>query len=279
MANLANTKSPIAGWREMPDGNRLLAMLLVAVLVVVGLAILQDFLQAARRGGAFYFSESLLFKTVWFFFPPMLMLIGRFLRSGRATAWPAKFQLVAIATSIHLLLVPPTVWLISSLFREQHYGVVKVFTFTASNDLLVMILVYTCFIFWVKPAAAPAHLAPREEKPASGSLVVGSGGQFHRIELDEILYVQSATPYVAIQVGSRQLLHLSTLASMGERLGSRFIRVHRSTCVNIDKVSSCKSRLNGDYDLTMHDGSEVRLSRNYAAAFKARFGQGPQLRP
>lgn len=50
-----------------------------------------------------------------------------------------------------------------------------------------------------------------------------------------------------------------------------FVRVHKSTIVNLEKVSSFKSRLNGDYDLLLKNGTIVRLSRTYAANFKNEF--------
>ena len=275
----ASIETPFAGWRGLPDGNRLLSILLVSVTLVVGLAIFQDFLQAMRRGGAFYFSESLLFKSVWLFFPPILMTLARALRSRKFPTRITKARLAALAILVHLALVPPTVWLVSSLFFDHSYGVVKVFTYTVSNDLLPIIAVYASFVFLLKPRVGIEAATAPDAAPSPRFLVVQSGRQAQRIALDDILHVQSATPYVAIQVGERQHLHLATMAAIGKQLGPQFLRIHRSTRVNLDKVVACTSRLNGDYDLTLVDGSRVRLSRNYAAAFKARFATGPQLKP
>lgn len=274
MADTAHANPFSARW-SLPDGNRLARFLLVAVALVVGLAILQDFLQAMRRGGAFYWSESLLFKTVWFTFPPVLLLLARQIETGRSATLAGKALLVALATLAHLALVPPTVWLMSALFLDHHYEALKVFTYTLSNDLLAILLVYTAFVGLAKvPARAAA-----DERPAPRHLVVNSGRKYQRVALDEILTVTSATPYVAIKIGETEHLHLATMASIGKQLGPRFVRVHRSARVNIDKVAGLTSRLNGDYDLTLVDGSQVRLSRHYAAAFKARFGAGPRLTP
>jgi two-component system LytT family response regulator len=53
-----------------------------------------------------------------------------------------------------------------------------------------------------------------------------------------------------------------------DQLDSRFVRIHRSTIVNIQSVSKWTSRGNGDYDLLMSEGTLLRLSRNYAQAFR-----------
>ena len=50
-----------------------------------------------------------------------------------------------------------------------------------------------------------------------------------------------------------------------------FVQIHKSLIVNLAHVESYKSRLNGDYDITMSNGTSLRLSRTYARAFKAKF--------
>ncbi|RYF37203.1 MAG: LytTR family transcriptional regulator, partial [Cytophagaceae bacterium] len=49
---------------------------------------------------------------------------------------------------------------------------------------------------------------------------------------------------------------------------------HKSCIVNITKVRSYQSRLNGDYDLLLSNEVVLRVSRNYASGFKTAF-EGP----
>ncbi len=91
------------------------------------------------------------------------------------------------------------------------------------------------------------------------------------IEQSEILYLYAEKPYIAIHTGSKTYLHSSTLKSIIHHLDPAFLRIHKSIIVNTCAVVSYKSRQNGDYDLCMSDGTELRLSRNYAAAFKEAF--------
>ncbi|MGH9949634.1 MAG: LytR/AlgR family response regulator transcription factor, partial [Pyrinomonadaceae bacterium] len=76
---------------------------------------------------------------------------------------------------------------------------------------------------------------------------------------------------------TKRYLHNETLKSILETLDNEtFVRIHKSLIVNISNVRSYKSRLNGDYDLTVADGTSLRLSRTYAATFKEKFRRGHQ---
>ncbi len=103
-------------------------------------------------------------------------------------------------------------------------------------------------------------------------IIVSNGTNNIPVAVNDIMYITASTPYIVLHLESKQHLHSETLKSIQEQLDkSRFIRVHKSTIVNIDKVTSYKSRSNGDYDLTLQNGATTRLSRNFASGFKACF--------
>jgi two-component system LytT family response regulator len=47
-----------------------------------------------------------------------------------------------------------------------------------------------------------------------------------------------------------------------------FLRIHRSTLVNKDRISELRALDNGEYDVLMQDGTQLKLSRNYRAALQ-----------
>ena len=102
-------------------------------------------------------------------------------------------------------------------------------------------------------------------------LIVNSGKLSTKINLAEIIYIKSATPYIMIYLANKNYIHSDTLKSIMTRLDQRFFRIHKSCIVNIEHVITFTSRLNGDYDLTLQNGVELRLSRHYAEAFKSVF--------
>ena len=62
-------------------------------------------------------------------------------------------------------------------------------------------------------------------------------GQWRRVQLDDILYVAAEGDYAKVHCRSGVLLTLNTLTQMEDRLpASRFVRVHRSTIVNLRHV-------------------------------------------
>ncbi len=285
------------------NGNKFLIALLFVIVTVVFVGIFQDYLQSKRNNNLFFFSESLLFKSFWMLFPPILWLLKYLHQNRKLDTYPRIGVTLIAATMTHAVLTSLTVWGLSVIFRDQSYGVVKVLTFTLANDLVTIILVYGVFIYALK------YLANYNQKSKSGSqllnvqlsgtsnsnveamekqspdaissvnyLVVNSGKNNARLNLNDILYIRSATPYVSIQMADSEYLQSTSLKLIAEKLDFRFIRIHRSCIVNIEKVLSYQSRLNGDYDLTLDNGSEVRLSRNYVKAFRRHFGSTPQLK-
>jgi len=108
------------------------------------------------------------------------------------------------------------------------------------------------------------------------NFIVLDGKKRTNISTNDILFVSSNPPYINIHHQAKMYMHKETLKSISEKLDNEiFIRVHKSTIVNITKVHSYRSRLNGDYDLLMNDGIEIRLSRNFAAKFRSQYSKTP----
>jgi len=271
------TFTPSIKFRPITDKS-LLALLVSACMVLVMLALFQDFLHSRRHDYSFYFSESLLFKALWFFFPPILFLLKTFLDKHRIIKTAHILVAALLALLVHTITVPIWIWCISEVFRSESYSVFKAFSYTVSNDLLKMILIYGGFVLFYRHYMAGTHNEANIRKSSTVSyIVVKSDTKTVRILFDDILLIQAATPYVSIQVKDKQHLQLASLKAIVIKLDGRFVRVHKSSVVNIDKVVSYDSRMNGDYDLKLETGSTIRLSRNYAKNFKLLFSKRPQL--
>lgn len=76
---------------------------------------------------------------------------------------------------------------------------------------------------------------PQEENT---HFFVKSSGQRHRIGFQEILYVESIKDYVNIRTESNEYIVLDTLKSMENQLSEKFVRIHKSFIVNLDKIKS-----------------------------------------
>lgn len=67
---------------------------------------------------------------------------------------------------------------------------------------------------------------------------VKSSGQQHRISFNDILYIESIKDYVNIRTSNEEYIVLDTLKSLENQLSEKFVRVHKSFIVNLDKTKN-----------------------------------------
>jgi DNA-binding LytR/AlgR family response regulator len=108
--------------------------------------------------------------------------------------------------------------------------------------------------------------------PFISTIIVSEGNKKQSIAVSEILYFSANPPYINIHLEGKKYLHNETLKSISNKLNpEQFVRIHKSTLVQIKMVASLTTRLNGDYDLILKNNVQLRLSRNFAADFKNLF--------
>ncbi|OZC02040.1 LytR/AlgR family response regulator transcription factor [Rubricoccus marinus] len=103
-------------------------------------------------------------------------------------------------------------------------------------------------------------------------LLVREGKRLAVLRTEAIDWAEADGDYVALHVGPRTHLVRETLTRLAEQLGPRFVRVHRSAIVNLDRVRDLRPTASGDCTVRMHDGAEVRASRRYWRDLADRFG-------
>src|SRR5215471_5192983 len=95
-------------------------------------------------------------------------------------------------------------------------------------------------------------------------LVLKSGGRVFFLRVEEIDWIEAAGNYVRLHAGKETHLMRESMNSIEERLDrTRFIRIHRSTIVNIERVKELRPLFHGDYEVMLEDGARVTLSRSY----------------
>lgn len=105
------------------------------------------------------------------------------------------------------------------------------------------------------------------EQPARSKyvsrLLIKSAGRVFFLKTDEIDYVQAEDYYVKLHVGRKSHLLRETMNEMEAKLDpSRFLRIHRSSIVNIERIRELQQHFNGEYIVLLHDGTELKLSRS-----------------
>jgi two-component system, LytTR family, response regulator len=106
------------------------------------------------------------------------------------------------------------------------------------------------------------ELRQRHQEPAR--FAVKSPGRMFFVRQDEIDWIEAADNYVSLHVGKDSHLIRETMTSVESRLDSRrFLRIHRSTIVNADRIKELRPWFHGEYVVVLHDGTELTLSRTY----------------
>lgn len=257
--------------------RKLLVILTITFLVIVGLAMFQDFLESKRSGYAFYFSESLLFKTIWFLYIPILVILYKRLKNEILKSIAKMTLFIVLPIVLHLLILPFIALFFSVLFYDGVYDLFKFLSYTVTHDLYTMVVIYTSFVLGYKYLIKQKQsVAISKRKP--DTIIINNGRDNVIVNVKDIVQITSATPYVSIHLENKKYLYSETLKSVNEQLDQDiFIRVHKSTVVNVTKVCSFKSRLNGDYDLQLTNGTVIRLSRTYVSDFKRHFNKRHQV--
>jgi hypothetical protein len=212
-------------------------------------------------------------------FFPILFALHNILKTLTVEKPSQILVAVAIPSLVHLILLPSIVSGISKVFFSSPFGYYKILTFTLSNDLYKLFLIYGAFVFYTKGIGLNNFTGKKETAQTYSlkSISIGNGKTNAVIKVCDIFFIKAATPYVEIHTNNRKYLHNGTLKSFHKNLDTEnFLRVHKSTIVNMEKVVSYRSRLNGDYDLTLENGSEIRLSRNFLLNFRTCFKTSPQ---
>jgi two-component system, LytTR family, response regulator len=108
----------------------------------------------------------------------------------------------------------------------------------------------------------------KSEKKYLERLVVKSIGRVFFLKTDEIDWIEAAGNYVKLHVGRESHMIRETMNGIEAKLDpDKFLRIHRSTVVNIDRIKELHPMFSGDYAVILRNGTELALSRNYRDRF------------
>ncbi len=103
-------------------------------------------------------------------------------------------------------------------------------------------------------AQAPGHHARR--------IVVKDGTRVHIIPIAQLDYAEAQDDYVALHSAGKTYLKQQTISSLESSLDPmRFVRVHRSYLVNLDRVAKIEPYTKDTRLAILADGAQVPVSR------------------
>ena len=104
----------------------------------------------------------------------------------------------------------------------------------------------------------------RPAVPQSDRIAVKSDGRVVFIKMADIDWVEAADNYVSLHVGKDSHLVRETMTNFETRLPrDRFIRISRSTIVNMERIKELQPMFHGEYSVILRDGTRLTLSRSH----------------
>lgn len=112
-----------------------------------------------------------------------------------------------------------------------------------------------------------SNLQMTENSNMNNFIAVKSIGKIELIPYAEIYWLQASSNYIEIHLECRTILHRDSLGRLENKLSfNHFLRVHRSSVINLNKIKHINSEL-GRYNLiSLTNGDEVKLSKSYRSA-------------
>jgi two-component system LytT family response regulator len=112
----------------------------------------------------------------------------------------------------------------------------------------------------------------KAEKEYPQRLVLKTAGRVYFIKTSDIDWIEAAGNYVKLHIGKDAHLLRETMNKTEAKLDpEKFLRIHRSSLVNIDRIKELNPLFNGDYLVILQDKTELTLSRNYHDRLRALF--------
>ncbi|MEM6362696.1 MAG: LytTR family DNA-binding domain-containing protein, partial [Bacteroidota bacterium] len=105
------------------------------------------------------------------------------------------------------------------------------------------------------------------EKTSDARLVVKDKGRIHLLLYDDIRWLEAYDYYVKIHLADSFHLIRESLKKLEVKLQPYgFIRIHKSSLVNIKYASSIDQLSSKEYILNLKEGEKLKVSRNYRKA-------------
>jgi two-component system, LytTR family, response regulator len=111
-------------------------------------------------------------------------------------------------------------------------------------------------------------------QPYLDRLIIKAAGRITFLNTHEIDWIEADDKYVHLHTGKGAQMVRQTLSAMETQLDpARFVRIHRSTMVNIERIKELQPLFNGEYSLHLEDKTKLTLSRTYKEKLFALLGK------
>ena len=116
---------------------------------------------------------------------------------------------------------------------------------------------------------------PQPPSRSPERLVVRHQGRVLFLSVADIDWIEAAGYYACLHVGGDTHILRRSLSDLERCLGEeKFIRIHRSVIVNLDRIRGLELQAGGEYEVILRSQARLRLSRRYRKRLEERLGSG-----
>jgi len=109
------------------------------------------------------------------------------------------------------------------------------------------------------------------KQPYLTRLMIKLASRVVLLKVDEIDWIEADGNYAKLHVGKKAHLLREKMHDLEAQLDPRrFVRIHRSIIVNLERIRELHPHFNGDYIVVLEDGRQLKLSRSRRENLEAR---------
>lgn len=130
-------------------------------------------------------------------------------------------------------------------------------------------------------AAAASSVETGQETPPPrrgdyrSRFLVKTGRRVALVQATEVGWIEACGDYATLHTARGEFLLRESLNALCLQLDpQRFVRIHRSVIVDLERVVELRARTNRDALIRLQDGTQLRASRTYIGALRARLDSG-----
>lgn len=109
-----------------------------------------------------------------------------------------------------------------------------------------------------------ARAAQSPSPPYLTRVAVKKNARIQLVRIDDVDWLETAGNYVSLHAGAAEYLYRTTMNAIESRLDpERFVRIHRSTIVNVDRIVELQPTFGRELVVLLRDGTRLRLGAPY----------------
>ncbi len=260
------------------------AVVLAAAIALALLNTLQAGAELAYRGHWVPWAGLLKAQTVeWLdyalFVFPLWVIVRRYPVDG--SNWRIRIPLYIVLGGVVALAKETIYVIVGDFFRPGVFHLETILSEDFSFELLISwsligLIHAAAYYRWWRDFRVEADSLRRAGETLRHLPVKGRNGHI-MVSADEIEIIASEGNYARLETSAGTYLIRHTLSGLESRLDKRFVRIHRRTIINTDRVSRFEPAGRGEYRIEMRSGAELTSSRSFNSDVRAALRQSKMV--